>query len=80
MMMNDILFWLVDLPGPPHSVTIEDVWGGNVALVWTPPKDNGNAPITGYTIQKADKKTMVEHQFTVYTKLTFQITWFQYLH
>ncbi|XP_008299219.1 myosin-binding protein C, slow-type isoform X4 [Stegastes partitus] len=49
---------IVDLPGPPLSVTIEDVWGGNVALVWTPPKDNGNAPITGYTIQKADKKTM----------------------
>lgn len=41
-------------------MNIEDVWGGNVALVWTPPKDNGNAPITGYTIQKADKKTMVE--------------------
>ncbi|XP_015231504.1 PREDICTED: myosin-binding protein C, slow-type isoform X7 [Cyprinodon variegatus] len=49
---------IVDLPGPPQSVTIEDVWGENVALVWTPPKDNGNAPITGYTIQKADKKTM----------------------
>ncbi|XP_075886181.1 myosin-binding protein C, slow-type isoform X1 [Nelusetta ayraudi] len=49
---------IVDLPGPPQSVTIEDVWGGNVALAWTPPKDNGNAPITGYTIQKADKKTM----------------------
>lgn len=43
-------------------MTIEDVWGGNVALVWTPPKDNGNAPITGYTIQKADKKTMVRFQ------------------
>ncbi|KAM6961859.1 myosin-binding protein C, slow-type isoform 5-T5 [Tautogolabrus adspersus] len=49
---------IVDLPGPPQCVTIEDVWGGNVALVWTPPKDNGNSPITGYTIQKADKKTM----------------------
>ncbi|KAK9525778.1 hypothetical protein VZT92_016459 [Zoarces viviparus] len=49
---------VVDLPGPPKCVTIEDVWGGNVALVWTPPKDNGNAPITGYTIQKADLKTM----------------------
>uniref|UniRef100_A0A665W0P8 Myosin-binding protein C, slow-type n=1 Tax=Echeneis naucrates TaxID=173247 RepID=A0A665W0P8_ECHNA len=49
---------IVDLPGPPHSVTIEDVWGGNVALVWTSPADCGNAPITGYTIQKADKKTM----------------------
>ncbi|XP_053718999.1 myosin-binding protein C, slow-type isoform X2 [Synchiropus splendidus] len=49
---------IVDLPGPPQTVTIEDVWGGNVALAWTPPKDNGNAPIIGYTIQKADKKTM----------------------
>uniref|UniRef100_A0A3P8V5L4 Myosin-binding protein C, slow-type n=1 Tax=Cynoglossus semilaevis TaxID=244447 RepID=A0A3P8V5L4_CYNSE len=49
---------IVDLPGPPQCVTIEDVWGENVALSWTPPKDSGNAPITGYTIQKADKKTM----------------------
>ncbi|XP_028306010.1 myosin-binding protein C, slow-type isoform X9 [Gouania willdenowi] len=49
---------IVDLPGPPQCVNIEDVWGENVALVWTPPKDNGNAPIIGYTIQKADKKTM----------------------
>ncbi|XP_034433942.1 myosin-binding protein C, slow-type isoform X9 [Hippoglossus hippoglossus] len=49
---------IIDLPGPPQCVTIEDVWGGNVALVWTQPKDNGNTPIIGYTIQKADKKTM----------------------
>ena len=40
-------------------MTIEDVWGENVALTWTPPKDDGNAAITGYTIQKADKKSMV---------------------
>lgn len=59
--LNDCkCLWSSDLPQPPQSVTIEDVWGGNVALVWTPPKDSGNAPITGYTIQKADKKTMVE--------------------
>nr|XP_023672606.1 myosin-binding protein C, slow-type isoform X5 [Paramormyrops kingsleyae] len=49
---------IVDLPGPPQAVKIDEVWGVNVALDWTPPKDNGNAPITGYTIQKADKKTM----------------------
>ncbi|KAL0962882.1 hypothetical protein UPYG_G00346700 [Umbra pygmaea] len=49
---------IVDLPGPPQCVKIEEVWGENVALDWTPPKDNGNAVITGYTIQKADKKTM----------------------
>ncbi|EGV93314.1 Myosin-binding protein C, slow-type [Cricetulus griseus] len=49
---------IVDRPGPPQAVTIEDVWGENVALTWTPPKDDGNAAITGYTIQKADKKSM----------------------
>ncbi|XP_057179460.1 myosin-binding protein C, slow-type isoform X2 [Triplophysa rosa] len=49
---------IVDLPGPPQAVKIEEVWGNNVALDWSPPKDNGNAAITGYTIQKADKKTM----------------------
>ncbi|XP_012505697.1 PREDICTED: myosin-binding protein C, slow-type [Propithecus coquereli] len=49
---------IVDRPGPPELVKIEDVWGENVALTWIPPKDDGNAAITGYTIQKADKKSM----------------------
>ncbi|XP_050963718.1 myosin-binding protein C, slow-type isoform X9 [Labeo rohita] len=49
---------IVDLPGPPQAVKIDEVWGNNVALDWNPPKDSGNAPIIGYTIQKADKKTM----------------------
>ncbi|KAI1239249.1 hypothetical protein IHE44_0012363 [Lamprotornis superbus] len=50
--------FLGDRPGPPEVVTIEDVWGENVNLSWKPPKDDGNAAITGYTIQKADKKSM----------------------
>ncbi|XP_074231295.1 myosin-binding protein C, slow-type isoform X24 [Camelus bactrianus] len=49
---------VVDRPGPPQVVKIDDVWGENVALSWTPPRDDGNAAITGYTIQKADKKSM----------------------
>ncbi|XP_036408729.1 myosin binding protein Ca isoform X1 [Megalops cyprinoides] len=55
---------IVEKPGPPREVTITDVWGFNAALEWKPPKDNGNAEITGYTIQKADKKT--NEWFTVY--------------
>ncbi|KAM9301716.1 myosin-binding protein C, cardiac-type [Gastrophryne carolinensis] len=55
---------IVDKPGAPQSLKIVEVWGFNVALEWTPPQDDGNAEITGYTIQKADKKTM--EWFTVF--------------
>uniref|UniRef100_A0A3Q1HCZ8 Myosin-binding protein H n=1 Tax=Acanthochromis polyacanthus TaxID=80966 RepID=A0A3Q1HCZ8_9TELE len=55
---------IVELPGPPASVKIVDTWGFNVALEWTPPTDNGNTEITGYTIQKADKKTgLIHHHY-----------------
>lgn len=47
------------MPGSPEKLKIMDVWGFNVALDWKPPKDNGNCEITGYMVQKADKKTMV---------------------
>lgn len=50
---------VIDLPGPPEVLKIVEVWGFNVALEWKPPKDDGNCEITGYTVQKADKKTMV---------------------
>lgn len=57
----------VDLPGHPEALKIVDIWGFNVALEWKPPKDNGNCEITGYTIQKADKKSMVrEDNFCFY--------------
>ncbi|KAI3357704.1 hypothetical protein L3Q82_016109, partial [Scortum barcoo] len=51
--------WCVstELPGPPASVKLVDTWGFNAALEWTPPKNNGNTDITGYTVQKADRKT-----------------------
>ncbi|XP_060774225.1 myosin binding protein Hb isoform X1 [Neoarius graeffei] len=48
---------IIELPGPPTGIKIVDTWGFNVALEWTEPKDNGNTTITGYTVQKADKKT-----------------------
>ncbi|TRY82175.1 hypothetical protein DNTS_000371 [Danionella cerebrum] len=52
-----LIIQIVDLPGPPASVKLVDTWGFNAALEWTAPKDTGNTEITGYTIQKADKKT-----------------------
>ncbi|KAL4658551.1 myosin-binding protein H [Arapaima gigas] len=52
-----VVLQIVELPGPPTSIKLVDTWGFNVALEWTPPTDTGNTEITGYTIQKADKKT-----------------------
>ncbi|XP_003222732.3 myosin-binding protein C, fast-type isoform X1 [Anolis carolinensis] len=55
---------VVEKPGPAHNVMVKEVWGFNALVEWEPPKDNGNSEITGYSIQKADKKTM--EWFTVY--------------
>ncbi|KAK9515302.1 hypothetical protein VZT92_025956 [Zoarces viviparus] len=52
-----ITLQIVDRPGSPANVKLLDTWDFNAALEWTPPKDNGNTEITGYTIQKADRKT-----------------------
>ncbi|XP_035255213.1 myosin binding protein Ca isoform X2 [Anguilla anguilla] len=53
----DIRILVVEKPGAPTAVKVTDVWGFNAALEWQPPRDSGNTDITGYTIQKADKKT-----------------------
>ncbi|XP_073175869.1 myosin-binding protein H isoform X1 [Lepidochelys kempii] len=57
---------VIEQPGPPENLKLVDVWGFNVALEWSPPKDNGNAALKGYTVQKSDRKsgqwfTVVEH-------------------
>ncbi|NXE54094.1 MYBPH protein, partial [Casuarius casuarius] len=48
---------VIEPPGPPQNLKLVDVWGFNVALEWTPPADNGNSEIKGYTVQKSDKKS-----------------------
>ncbi|XP_031417132.1 myosin-binding protein C, fast-type-like [Clupea harengus] len=55
---------IVEKPGPPIAVKVAEVWGFNASLEWQPPKDDGNCEVTGYMIQKAEKKTM--EWFTVY--------------
>lgn len=36
-------------PGPPSNVQVS-VSGGSATVSWTPPANNGGAPITGYTV------------------------------
>lgn len=53
------MFVIAERPGPPQNLKLVDVWGFNVALEWSPPADNGNSEIKGYTVQKSDKKSGV---------------------
>ncbi|XP_045148555.1 myosin-binding protein C, fast-type [Echinops telfairi] len=55
---------VVEKAGPAENVMVKEVWGTNALVEWQPPKDNGNSEVTGYFIQKADKKTM--EWFNVY--------------
>ncbi|ELK23828.1 Myosin-binding protein C, cardiac-type [Myotis davidii] len=53
-----LVLQIVDKPSPPQDIRVTEAWGFNVALEWKPPQDDGNTEISGYTVQKADKKTM----------------------
>ncbi|XP_036293537.1 myosin-binding protein C, fast-type [Pipistrellus kuhlii] len=55
---------VVEKAGPPVNVAVKEVWGTNALVEWQPPKDDGNSEVTGYFIQKADRKTM--EWFNVY--------------
>ncbi|XP_049757628.1 myosin-binding protein C, fast-type [Elephas maximus indicus] len=55
---------VVEKAGPAENVMVKEVWGTNALVQWQPPRDDGNSEVTGYLIQKADKKTM--EWFTVY--------------
>uniref|UniRef100_A0A2K5H710 Myosin binding protein C, fast type n=1 Tax=Colobus angolensis palliatus TaxID=336983 RepID=A0A2K5H710_COLAP len=57
---------LPEKAGPPINVMVKEVWGTNALVEWQAPKDDGNSEITGYFVQKADKKTM--EWFNVYER------------
>ena len=43
-----------DKPSPPRNLTIAAMTADSGDLQWEEPKDDGNAPITGYIIEKKD--------------------------
>ncbi|VVC89475.1 unnamed protein product [Leptidea sinapis] len=44
-----------DEPGAPGTPTVTDWDKDHVDLKWTPPKEDGGAPIEGYVVEKKDK-------------------------
>ncbi|PRD26307.1 UNVERIFIED_CONTAM: unc-22 [Trichonephila clavipes] len=48
-------FVVLDEPGAPGTPEIVDWDENHVDLKWTPPKNDGGAPITGYIIEKKER-------------------------
>lgn len=40
-----------DVPSPPENLAVDGAWSRGVSLTWTPPRNNGNSPISNYVIQ-----------------------------
>ncbi|XP_063997285.1 myosin-binding protein C, fast-type-like, partial [Pogoniulus pusillus] len=60
---------VVERPGPPRAVQVKEVWGFNALLEWEPPADDGNAEVTGYSVEKADTRSMEWFRVLEHTRL-----------
>jgi Fibronectin type III domain len=62
-----------DLPGKPGVPQLSDIKKGTITVTWTPPEDDGGAPITGYYLEyrsegmmswkKASEKTISDTKY-----------------
>lgn len=43
------------LPGPPGKPKVAEATRSSMLVTWTPPLDNGGAPITGYWLEKKEE-------------------------
>ncbi|XP_068026516.1 LOW QUALITY PROTEIN: myosin-binding protein C, fast-type-like, partial [Melanerpes formicivorus] len=60
---------IVERPGPPRAVQVKEVWGFNALLEWEAPADDGNAEISGYSVEKADTRSMEWFRVLEHTRL-----------
>ncbi|KAM3173269.1 hypothetical protein ACTXT7_012839 [Hymenolepis weldensis] len=44
-------------PKGPEEVTVEDVRANSCRIEWTPPKNDGGSPVTGYAVEMCDEST-----------------------
>ncbi len=46
-----MLFFCAALPGKPGTPKLPEIKKGAISVTWTPPEDDGGAPITGYILE-----------------------------
>ncbi|VDL60884.1 unnamed protein product, partial [Hymenolepis diminuta] len=44
-------------PKGPEDVTVEDIRANSCRIEWTPPKNDGGSPVTGYAVEMCDEST-----------------------
>lgn len=47
---------VIDVPMPPENLQADGITSYSCKLTWSPPADDGNAPITGYYVEKYDQR------------------------
>ena len=47
-----ISFSITDVPGPPDAPVVSEIFAEHCMLAWTPPADDGGAPITGFHVER----------------------------
>lgn len=55
-----------DPSDPPGTPEVIDYDKNHAELAWTPPKNDGGAPITGYVIEARDKDTNKWRKVSLY--------------
>lgn len=63
-----------DVPGPPASIKLKEVFSDHVKLSWTAPLADGGSPITNYIVDKRESSRANWAQ--VSTKISRDITEF----
>ena len=48
------MFSLPDKPGPPEDIKVKELTENSVTLTWSPPRDDGGAPITKYVTERRE--------------------------
>ena len=54
---QDFVVVVLDRPEPPQEPKASDVGSDSLTLSWKPPKSDGGAPVTGYSVEFHDRNT-----------------------